>query len=155
MSQSQDWHYRNIHKRHLLDDRFYLTLQSHLPHSKLPPVLGTLLGRKRPGSIAVILYRFEVVHIPVHSSRRLHTLRFEWEDHTNHFGPLQPNKILFFSHETHALVDHQSTNCDFFASYLSIIDQGILLVKECNETRSIMATVAFCCKNKPEMYENQ
>ena len=66
----------NVHKSHLLYDRFHLMRQSLLLRSKLPPVLCTLLGRSMLCLIVVRLYHFEVGHIPVHLWQSLHRLYF-------------------------------------------------------------------------------
>ena len=142
-----NWRY-NIRKSHLLYDRFHLTRQSLLLHSKLPPVLYILLSHSMLGLIVVRLYHSEVGHIPVHLWQSLHRIYIGWDHHTNHCASsVYPNK----SHEIDSLVYHQSTNCDFFTSYLTSFYLDILFVKECNKARSIMTTVAFRRKNKPGM----
>jgi hypothetical protein len=47
------------------------------------------------------------------------------------------------------LVDHESANIDELALELTLLYEGILLIKERDEGWAVVSTVTFRCKGKP------
>lgn len=47
------------------------------------------------------------------------------------------------------LVDHQRTDFNLLRFQLALADQGVLLVEECDERRTIVSSVALRRENEP------